>query len=295
MHVVAMMALLAAQAPAEPIEATEATAPAEEAPPAEAAPAEEAPAEEAPAEEVPQPEKKEPALTSAAPERTKLLVLDLGALSTEPENARVITGVVASIAGECPGADVMTGADLRTMLELSAAQQASGCDESSCLVELADSLGAKYVVYGDVGKLGAAYVVTVNLFDADEGSSRGRKSIEVATLEEMPSRLRPVMNELLTPLGGVPVDGHGDLSLKGDDGLSPLVIVGGGTAGAGALAVLGFGAATLAADAIASEPTNAVEDKEAAIGWGRITLVGTIAGIAVAGVGAGILVAGVME
>lgn len=40
-----------------------------------------------------------------------------------------------------------------------------GCGDSSCLAEIAGAMGAEFVVFGDVGKLGETFVINLNLFD----------------------------------------------------------------------------------------------------------------------------------
>lgn len=277
----ALVVLLAAQAPADGPPAQPDKKPAASAP-STSEPSTSGPSTSEPGSPGNPPKAVAGAIAEEAP---RVLLLDLSAVGIDAESVRLITGVVSSLAGECDGASVITGADLRAVLEVSAAQQASGCDEQSCLVELADALGARYVLYGDVGTLGDAYVVTLNLLDAHEGKAEARRSVEVKALDGMASALRPAVNDLLSPLGGIPLAGA-------PAGPSPMLLVGGVTAGAGALAALGLGAASLVAEGIASDPKKPVADKEGAIGWGRITLVGAIAGVAVTGVGIGVLSAG---
>ncbi len=107
----------------------------------------------------------------------------------------------------------------------------------------------------------------------------------------MPTALRPVTNQLLQPLGGIPLAPE----VASSSSSSPLVMAGGATAGVGGALAVGLGVASLIADGIASDPKNRVEDKEGAIGWGRLTLVSAAASAAVAAVGVGIFVVGVME
>jgi hypothetical protein len=215
----------------------------------------------------------------------RLFVLDLVPNGVEPATVVSIGGVVSSLVSECAGATSVNSAELRSLTSMESTRQSAGCTEGSCLAELADALGARYVVSGDVGRLAEHYVVNLTLFDAEQGASRGRRSVEINSLERVADELRPAVNELLAPLGGIPLQARP---------LSTLVPVGGVVAGVGVLA-LGVGTAlTLVADNTASTPTETVEAKNAAINQGRVMLLVAGAGGAAVLAGAGVMLAGAM-
>ena len=61
----------------------------------------------------------------------------------------------------------------------------AGCDEgsTSCLAELAGAMGARLVLFGDLGKLGDTTVVSLNLFLSDQAQSAGRETVRVKSLD----------------------------------------------------------------------------------------------------------------
>lgn len=216
----------------------------------------------------------------------RLFVLDLVPNGVEAETVVSVGGVVSSLVSECAGATSVNSAELRSLTSMESTRQSAGCTENSCLGELADALGARYIVSGDVGRLNTHYVVNLTLFDAEEGASRGRRSVEIASLDHVANELRPAVNELLTPLGGIPLQARPT---------SILVPVGGVVMGVGALA-LGTGVVlALLADRTASTPAETVADKNAAVSQGRVMLLVAGAGGVVVLAGAGVMLAGAVS
>jgi hypothetical protein len=72
-----------------------------------------------------------------------------------------------------------------------------GCDEASCLAELAGAMGARLVVFGDANKLGTVTILTLSLFDSSKTQSVGRVSVQAATIEELPAKLPPAVRDLV--------------------------------------------------------------------------------------------------
>jgi hypothetical protein len=225
-----------------------------------------------------------PAPSPAA--RQRLLLLDLQGVGVTAEDARLITGAVAALVGENAKLDVVTGADMRQLVDISAAKQKVGCDETGCLAELAGALDATYIVSGDVGRLGAAWLVNLSLFDAAQTKSAARVSAEVQSLEVMHHALRPTVNTLLQPFGGIAV---------ADDGPSTLAVAGGITAGVGGITTVVLAGAALVLDGVANTPDEPFSVKNSALTAGVACLVGAgVSGLATV-VGAGLLVLGLAE
>jgi hypothetical protein len=69
---------------------------------------------------------------------------------------------------------VVGRADLEAMLEHDKKQQLLDCDELSCWSQLSQSMGAYWVLAGNVGRVGKTYVVTVSLVDATKSKALAR-------------------------------------------------------------------------------------------------------------------------
>ncbi|HVE84255.1 MAG TPA: hypothetical protein VND93_15470 [Myxococcales bacterium] len=133
-------------------------------PPARAAPA--APAAPAPA---PAPMK--------AGAKPRMVVLELVAAGgVEKELASSLTEAITKEISARGFFEVMSMAEIQTILGAERRRQLGGCSETSpdCLVELADASGARFVVSGSVAKLGAAYQLSLQTLDTQRAQTLGR-------------------------------------------------------------------------------------------------------------------------
>lgn len=103
---------------------------------------------------------------TAADERTRVVVLDVSATSVPPDTAALLTRVLATTLAADARLSVLASDDLRRIAELEGQKQIAGCASDSCMAEVADALGARWVVFGDVAAIGEQRVVTLTLFDA---------------------------------------------------------------------------------------------------------------------------------
>jgi hypothetical protein len=192
--------LTASAAVAQADAATDADAPAEvvapEAPPAAAPPA-------------------PPAAPAASARKFRVLVLQPTANRVDSAIVRAIESLVAVELSRVNAFDVLSGADVKQMVELEGEKQAMGCNEASCLAELAGAMGANLVVFGDVAQLGSLTVVNLNLFDSEKARSRGRVSAQFRSEEELPFRVGRATRELFKRFAK-----DNDIELPTDDAMT---------------------------------------------------------------------------
>jgi hypothetical protein len=137
-----------------------------------------------------------------AEDEVRILVVDLQAKGAVlPGDADILTGIVTTRLGRYPKAAVLSGADIREMIALEAEKQAAGCDDASCLSEVAGALGAELIVTGQVGRLGDRYVVTMNLISVNDARAVGRETVELGSLSAAPGAVRPAVDKLVEPMG----------------------------------------------------------------------------------------------
>jgi hypothetical protein len=74
---------------------------------------------------------------------------------------------------------VISHEDVQAML--SQGQQAIlvGCDNTNCMAEIGNAMGAPYLFYSNVGKVGPTLVITVNLIDNQNAKVLQRQSITI--------------------------------------------------------------------------------------------------------------------
>jgi hypothetical protein len=153
---------------------------------ADAAPAPAAPA--APAAAAP----------SAGPMR--VIVLDLKGSGVDAAQVEPITGFITVSLSDYPAFEVMSGADVRAMVEFEGEKQAMGCsDDTSCLAEVAGAMGARLVFFGTLGKVGSSYTMVLNLYDSEVGRSAGRTFKRGASLDDMINVVPTAVYETVGP------------------------------------------------------------------------------------------------
>ncbi|MFH1809913.1 MAG: hypothetical protein ABIJ09_14305 [Pseudomonadota bacterium] len=147
-----------------------------------------------------------PVMAEDAPGRPRLLLMDLRAQGVDEGTTRTIRDLILLELTRSKRYDVVGGEDLRQVLELQADRQAVGCEENSCLAEVAGALGAAQVLYGSVGTLGELTLVNLSLFDAAEVRAVRRVDLRLRSLEDLPAAMPGKLAELLDEPGLA----HGD-------------------------------------------------------------------------------------
>jgi hypothetical protein len=235
------------------------------------------------------PEKAEDKAEDKAPSqksRYSVLVMDLKPTNADPDEVTVITQIVANSFSKHNAFNVLSGQDVSSAIGLEAQKQAMGCDEQTCLAEIAGALGADFVVFGTAGKLGQLFVVNLSLYDSAGANSAGRGQIEARNLELLPKEIDRVVNDMAFEITGVRVED--DPVAQDGAGISPLLLGGMTTAalGVGGAGLFYFLAFMNEGDLDNPDSTN----KGDALFWGR-TFVGLAAFsglVGLGGLGAGV-------
>ncbi len=127
-----------------------------------------------------------------------MLIMDLKATRIESDLTGLVSNVISSELSEYPGFEILTGADMRQMVELEAEKQAMGCDQhNSCLAELAGAIGARYVVFGEMGKVGSSVLLALNLFDSSEAKALGRVTLRSKNIDALMDDIPWAIQKLL--------------------------------------------------------------------------------------------------
>lgn len=223
--------------------------------------------------------------------RTTVLVLDLEVSGMEASQAQLVNGVVAQTLAGFDNLEVVTTGDIRRVTDLEAQKQAMGCDQESCLAEIAGAMGAQYVIFGRIGRLDESTLVQLNLFDAVEARPIAREDVRGATLDEIVDRTAPATRRLtrtLLPEGTV----IEDAPPPGGAGPSPLALGllwgGAGVAAvAGTTALVTAGVATVNTLDVADK-TKAPDARNDAKALGQIMVFTSVATGVVAVLGLGV-------
>jgi TolB-like protein len=87
---------------------------------------------------------------------------------TEGEAAS-LTDALRSELSKAGKYDVMERNQMDQILKEQGFQQSGACDEASCAVEIGKMLAVKYIILGNVGKVGKTYTMSVRMVDISTG------------------------------------------------------------------------------------------------------------------------------
>jgi TolB-like protein len=180
-------------------------------------------------------------LSAEADQQAKIIVLDL-VNGTELDEARLeVLGdaIVSSLAGA--KVEVLSAADLRKTLEFKAEQSALGCQQQSCILDLAKVLQARYILSGSLASFKGQFILNLKLIDTKNGNLKVLlRETHEAEAGALTALARISAAKMRQALGGPPPSDAEMAVLKADKvplfGLS-----------------LGLGAATLAGFGIAAQ------------------------------------------
>jgi hypothetical protein len=85
---------------------------------------------------------------------------------------------------------VISHEDVVATLDNQAQAQLAGCDETGCLAEIGNALGAPYLFYSTAGRIGANYVVTATLIESTTSRALQRQAISVASVDHVTDAMR---------------------------------------------------------------------------------------------------------
>lgn len=133
-----------------------------------------------------------------APARPRVLVLEPTSTVFDRSTVGTISGLMIVELAKDPKLDVISDAEVKRLAELEGDRQSAGCTDTNCLAELAGAMGARYVVFGDLGSLGSTVVLNLNLFDSQTTQAVNRVAVSADGIAALPQRLQ----ELTAPLTG---------------------------------------------------------------------------------------------
>jgi hypothetical protein len=176
----------------------------------------------------------------------------LVALTPAPEVAATLTEVTTVAAAAVNGTEVLSSRDIDKIMALESQKQLAGCNASDdCLAEVAGALGARLVVFGELGALDDQLILTLNLYDAEAARSVARQLVQgsgaAAVSEAIPVATRSLLEAHLATVTARPVrvlvmNIQTTVSTVVDNG-APAVATGGSLLGPIGLVTIGVGGA----------------------------------------------------
>lgn len=173
-----------------------------------------------------------------------MLVLPLRTIEVAPDIGALVTSLVVERMSAEPSLSVVAADELKRLVELEGERQGLGCDTDSCLGEIAGAMGARFVVFGDLGRLGSTYLLNLRAYDSTTATVIAREHVEAPTLDALRPALARALDRLAASLStGAPA------AVEAPRGGSPVssALIWSGAASAALGAAVGVGAGGAAA------------------------------------------------
>jgi hypothetical protein len=122
---------------------------------------------------------------AAVPGPLKTVVIGLeGRHGFDPSLASVLSDVVQGVYASEEGRTVLGRQEIAQVLGFESEKQAVGCDDNSCLGELADAMDADRLVLGTLDRVGSLTLVVVSELDAKKLAPLGRVERQLTVTDE---------------------------------------------------------------------------------------------------------------
>ena len=172
----------------------------------------------------------------------RVAVYEFEATGVDPHVGTIVTDSVVSELRKLKGVSVVSMDEVRAMLDVEAKKQLTGCEESSCLAEIADALGADGVVIGTLAAVDGAHIIGMRRLDQKEGKALGsvNQRLEGAGGEEYLAAVGPAIEQLFPEFPLKPGQTRGvapEVALRINPPPLPVAVFYGAAAVTGALVV----------------------------------------------------------
>lgn len=102
---------------------------------------------------------------SAAEQKLNVAIFPITSKILDDGERSALTDALRSEIGKNSNYQVMERSQMSEILKEQGFQQSGACNETSCLVEMGQLLGANYIVIGNIGQVGKTYSVNGRLVD----------------------------------------------------------------------------------------------------------------------------------
>lgn len=118
-----------------------------------------------------------------------IAVFDLEAVhGVKTSMARVLSDILLSnLTDSGRFSSVVSGEDIKQMLDLEQQKNALGCNDDSCMAEIGGALGVPFMAVPTMGKLGGQFVLNLKILDVEAARVRARVSRTVAREVDLPA------------------------------------------------------------------------------------------------------------
>ncbi len=121
-------------------------------------------------------------MTQAAAGET-IAVMPLAGQGVAQETTTILDDLLVAAVDDAGEHKVISPRDINAMLGLEKMKESLGCTELACAAELGGALGARYLLFGSVSRLGGQVIVSLTLLDAQAQEAKARAKAQAPDLE----------------------------------------------------------------------------------------------------------------
>lgn len=144
--------------------------------------------------------------TSSRPEN-ELLVLRIAPGPVEPGAVDALNAILVREIDDQTRLSLVTASDIEQLVDLEAERALLNCDKTSCLAELAGAFGMRYVLFGQMSKLGSVFILELSVFDSVQARPIAREVLEADDLGDMRLLIRGAVSRMFAPfVDNLPVE-----------------------------------------------------------------------------------------
>jgi hypothetical protein len=131
----------------------------------------------------------------------KVATMRLNLVGLSETKADFYTDHLSDRLGE-QGLLVTSPREVATVLGMERQKQLLGCEESSCVAEIANALGVDGLVLGDIAMLGSSYQVNLKVIEAQSGKKLATFSAMVSSEAEVVTTITEAVEKLANDVSG---------------------------------------------------------------------------------------------
>jgi hypothetical protein len=143
-----------------------------------------------------------PATEATAPSPTPappamMFVLDVGGDHVPLPTREALTEAFALSLARQLDLDVQSPRSLLDRVDFAQQQQQAGCDSSACMAEIANAMGARFVVFSRIVRLGDEETLRADIYDNVEGRTLALASVRSRAVDDLHRQLPTLVEALV--------------------------------------------------------------------------------------------------
>lgn len=148
-----------------------------------------------------------PAVEQASPSPTSkttsmMFVLDVGGEHVPRPTREGLTEALTLSLARRLDLEVQSPRSLRDRVGFAVQQQEAGCDSSACMAEIANAMGARFVVFSRIVRLGEDEILRADVYDNIGGHTLALASVRTRTVDGLHAHLPGLVEALLDESAG---------------------------------------------------------------------------------------------